>query len=737
MVKAEKKKAKIARGDADQGLGTFIGVFTPTLLTILGVIMYLRFGWVLGNLGLTETLCVVVLANAITLVTTLSFSAIATNTHVGVGGAYYMISRSLGLEIGGAIGIPLFLSQVFSVTLYGFGLAETLNYAIPGLPLKATTFVVIIAVGALSFKGAKIALKSQLPIMVLVGVSIIALTAGALLQPTLVSQDPSPAVGDASFWEVFAVFFPAVTGVMAGLGLSGDLKQPRRSIPLGAISATLTGFAIYMLIVAVLWQGADAGRLLEPMVWTEIAMGGTSFVIVGLWGAIFSSAVGSMLGAPRTLQALIEDHAGPTSWANRIFVPTDGKEPKTGLIISMALALGAVFLGDLNHVAAVVTMFFLTVYGAVNLVAALETLSGDATWRPRLKCPWFFSLGAGIACFIVMFLINPTASIVAIFVELILWFGFQSRERTTDWGDMRRDIYEALIRWALLKLRERPMTARNWRPHVLVFTDVKSNRINLARYGSWFSQNRGVVTVCELVEGDVLDPDIHLEGRRQDLCEHLALEGISAFEEVDVVSSIDAGLLEVSQASGIAGLEPNTILLGWPRVDRLPAFLCLLSKLDRLNKSLLIAKIPEVSLSLQGRHRRIDVWWGGLERNGDLMLLLAHLLTRNADWRDANIQICSIASNETICEENRKKLDELLHEARIDASTKLLIKPKQLSIHELIHRESADADVVFLGLRNPLPQERQAYAQRLHELSEGLGTVFFVKNASLFVGELV
>ena len=215
-------------------LGTFLGVYTPTILTILGVIMYLRFGWLVGHLGLFRVLAIVLLANAITIITTLSFSAVATNAKVGVGGAYFIISRSLGVELGGAIGFPLFLSQTFSVTLYAYGLAESFRIIWPELPLQPVALGVIAAVGLLAVAGADKALRTQVFLMGLVVLSLIALAAGVFARA---SEDPIvlyPPSGQVGFWAGFAVFFPAVTGVMAGLGLSGDLKTPGRSIPVGA-----------------------------------------------------------------------------------------------------------------------------------------------------------------------------------------------------------------------------------------------------------------------------------------------------------------------------------------------------------------------------------------------------------------------------------------------------------------------------------------------------------------------
>ena len=181
-------------------LGTFIGVFTPTLLTILGVIMYLRVGWLVGNMGLLYTLSIVVLANLVTLATTLSFSSIATNRRIGIGGAYNIISRNLGLEIGGAIGLPLFLSQAFSVTLYAFGLAESVRFIWPGIPVAPAAFVLVLGIGLLASKGSAIALKAQLPLLVLVAVSLAALLAGSVFNPI---SDPPPmaqSTGEIEYW---------------------------------------------------------------------------------------------------------------------------------------------------------------------------------------------------------------------------------------------------------------------------------------------------------------------------------------------------------------------------------------------------------------------------------------------------------------------------------------------------------------------------------------------------------
>ncbi len=716
------------------GLGTFLGVYTPTVLTILGVIMYLRFGWVLGQVGLVKTLLIVLLANAITLAASLSLSAIATNSRVGVGGAYFIISRGLGVEIGGAIGLPLFLSQALSVTLYAYGLAESLLFIWPGLPLQFTAFLIILLVGALSLKGASFALKAQVPMLALIGLSLFAMGTGSLTGSDYVPTGVAVAAG-VPFWAVFAVFFPAVTGIMAGLSLSGDLAEPQRSIPRGTLAAVLTGLVIYLLVPILLNAGSDPETLrAEPLIWAKIAVLGPWLVLPGLWGAIFSSAVGSLLGAPRTLQALSADRLAP-----KILRRTHASgEPLFGLAVTMIIALGAVFLGGLNAVATVVSMFFLTVYGVINLVAALEKMSGNPSWRPRINVPWPISLLGALACFAVMLLINPWATLVALAVELLLWLILKKRVRRERWGDLRRDIYEAIVRWALFRLSGRPMTARNWRPHPLVFVGDVSKRLDLVQFAAWFGENRGVMTVCELVEGDVMRLDFDPAERAAEMDRVLKEAGISAFTEVDIARDVARGVVAVTQANGLGALEANTVMVGWPDSrKRLIAFIKTIRPLKHLNRSLVIGRLDKIAPLHEGRQLEIHIWWGGLQRNGDLQLLLAYLLTCNIEWRNARIRILSLASNELMLERTRSFLKQLIPKIRINAEIDVRIRDPETSIREIMQRESANADLVLLGLAAPEEGKEAEYAERLVELTEGLPSCFLIHNGSLFIGELV
>ena len=354
-------------GAAQKRFGAFGGVFTPSLLTILGVVMYLRMGRVVGQTGLAGALLIVALSHVISLLTGLSVSSIATNRTVGAGGAYFMISRSLGAAAGAAIGIPLFFGQALSVTFYVIGFTESLTALMPDLPTRLVGTVICAGLTLLSMRSAELALKAQYVIMAAIGVSLVSFfMGGAHAPPTQVDWVNPDGVG---FADVFAVFFPAVTGIMAGVSMSGDLRDPRAALPKGTLAAIVTGMIIYTVIPIWLAFNATSGELIgdRQIFWTLSAV--PALIFVGVWGATLSSALGSIMTAPRTLQALAADGLAPRFLATG-HGPTN--EPRIGTMATFALAEVGILLGDLDAIAPILTMFFLATYGFTNLACGLE-----------------------------------------------------------------------------------------------------------------------------------------------------------------------------------------------------------------------------------------------------------------------------------------------------------------------------------------------------------------------------
>jgi amino acid transporter len=721
----------VAVEDNKLAFGTFMGVFTPSVLTILGAIMYLRFGWVVGNAGLSSTIMIVLLANLVTLATALSVSALATSQKVGVGGAYYLVSRSLGLAMGGAVGLPLYLSQAVSITLYSYALVEALQYIWPTLPLQLTAagLVVVITLGAA--KSTSFALKSQAFILIAVALSIASLLWGADWgAPISIAEGTYSDVSVNGFWDVFAVFFPAVTGILTGLSLSGDLRDPEKSLPIGTISAVLVGFIIYIFVPLALAHHDDVAALnSDPLVWLSVAAV-PMLIFPGLISAILSSALGSVLAAPRTLQALSDDTILPAGLGR-----LSQGQPKIATWVSGCVALLAVLLGDLNAVATVVTLFFLTTYGMINVVSTIETVVGNPSYRPRMRVHWILSLAAAVACFSMMFLISPSAAVIAFFVEALIYVYLSRRSLRTTWGDMRAGMHLAIARWALLKQRDLAEHPRNWRPHILVFSSKVERDLNEIKLATGLSQDRGIITVATLKVGDfdqMRDTDIEAAANDRLLVE----EGITAFCEVDVVPDLETGIITVAQANGIAGVQSNTVMLRWPRTESCfpPSALRVMRRLEQLGLSLLVVRLA--GDEAEGFHR-IDVWWSGREDNGDLMLLLAHLLTQNRKWRRAVVTIKTVVDSLDLVSEARESLELVCEETRIDAEVVVVVRREGEDIKKTIKRHSAEGTMVMLGLGIPEVGLEEKFGERMTELVEGLPNVILVRNSGPFKGQLI
>jgi len=653
-----------------------------------------------------------------------------------------MISRSLGLELGGAIGIPLFLCRTLSITFYSFGLVEALLAIwpaawgeIPSAAPQLLAAAVIIIITLVSGKSAELALKLQIPIMVAVGASLVALTIGGLAEGTRAPEfGVTLRTAPQGFWYVFAVFFPAVTGFTAGIGMSGDLKDARQSIPRGTLAAVATGTAVYLLVpvlLAVTTRVSPEELAVPGVVWTSIAVFGPWLVFPGLWGAILSSAFGSVLGGPRVLQALAADGLAPSFLARL----SPSGQPTIATWVSGAIALAAVALGGLRAVAQFVTILFLTLYVTINLASALESLVGDPSYRPTIRVPWYVSMLGSVGAIVVMFLISPWACLAAIVLECALYAYLRRRAMRKRWGDVRAGLWVALARWSLLKLRHHELDPRNWRPQILLFAGDPGKRAGLVRLASWFNQDRGIVTVCRLIVGD-LDKLQEVDQIREEMDRELEDAGVVAFPEVDVVSDFETGVLDVSQANGIAGLHSNTLMFGWSRQKaRLESQLRIMRAMSHAGKNTIITRLNWAHEP--GSEKRVDIWWGGLQNNGDLMLLLAYLLRLNPEWRNSRITVRSVARDEEERELQLDGLAKLLPQTRIGADTEVLVKPEELSITEILHRISADADIVFLGLQEPEHGGESAYADRIIELAEGLNTCIFVRSAGEFAGRLI
>ena len=716
--------------DAGQGyqFGTFKGVFTPSILTIFGVVMYLRFGWVLGNVGLPKTLLIVTMATSITFLTGMSLSALATNMKVGAGGAYYIISRSLGLEPGAAVGLPLFFAQALGISFYISGFAESIVKTYPGYDLKVVGVTTLLVLTVVAYISANLALKSQFLVMAIVVTSLVSLFAGGS-SPALDLPADVVVPSRWPFWAVFAVFFPAVTGIEAGISMSGDLKNPSRSLPLGTVAAVLTGFVAYLIIPIFLSVVVkDRGVLItNSLVMRDIARW-PDFIMYGLWAAAISSAMGLLLGAPRTLQALARDRIAP-----RFLGRSFGKrrDPRIATIASFLVALGGVLLGDLNVIAPVLSMFFLTSYGLINVSAGLEGLIGTPSWRPKFRVHWAVSLLGAFFCFAAMFMINAGTTFIAAFLAIGIYYMMKRRSLTAGWGDMRYGVLMQIARFAVSKMVDRKPDERTWQPNMLVLSGSPKTRWHLIELADAISHGRCFLTVAMIVPKSELSTD-RTVSMTESIQQYLNKNGVSALVKVHPSEDPFTGAQDLVKAYGLGPVVPNTVLLGHTeQKESFADYAALIQLVHRAQRNLMIMREGEQT-PVFGERSRIDLWWRGKRENVGLMLSLAYLLSRDARWTKSRFILKTIVSSPEEHDEVQKRTESFIKSRRLKAETEVIYGQSE-DVFETIRNSSEGASLVFMGMRAPEDDESveqySRYYQDLLKHTENLPSTVMVMAA--------
>lgn len=692
-------------------MGMFAGVFTPSILTILGIILFLRLGYVVGSSGLIKAMAIILLANVISVLTTFSVSAIATNFRVKGGGVYYLISRTLGLRYGGSIGIVLFLAQSVSIGFYCVGFAEALM-AMAGvdnqLAVQAIAVLAVLALFFVSWHGADVATRMQYVVMAFLAASILSFVVGAAEQwdSGLLRQNMSEPAQSPPFWILFAIFFPAVTGFTQGVSMSGDLRNPGKAIPLGTFLAVGLSIVIYV-VLAILFAGSAPNESLasDYGVMRNIAAAGW-LIDVGVVAATLSSALASFLGAPRILQSLSGDRIFPLlNWFAQGSGP--GRNPRRGIVFSFVIALAVVALGNLNAIAPVVSMFFLVSYGLVNYATYFEATAASPSFRPTFR--WYsryLSLIGTVACLGVAVAIDIWAAVIAIAILFAIFQYLRLKGSAARWADSRRAFHLKQVRENLLAASREVEHPRDWRPHTLAFSDSPARRARLLRFASWVEGGSGLTTVVRVLEGEGVRMLKLREAAIEELTKELKQYGSNAFPMVIAAPSFEAALPVVVQAAGIGPISSNTVLANWIEGQSGIAsewasnrFGRRLRTAFRLGSNLLILHAEqhewESLEKLPADERVIDIWWQA-DKTGQMMVLLAYLMTRSDDWSNATIRVL-VPANIDGAEAHLEQAKAMLSAARIDAETEVVVDADSRSI--ITH--SASASIVFIqfGIR--------------------------------------
>ena len=730
---------------------TFSGVFLPSILTILGVVMFMRLGTVTGELGITGALGILLVAESIAVATGLSISAISTNTPVKSGGPYFLISRSLGPGFGTSIGLTYYVSQSLSVPFYVIGFTEAFVKVFPQFePVQLWVGMIpLIILFAIAIVGANWAIRTQYAIMAILAISIVVILSSAAFGV----PGPSVETFQANLYAKkgvdvnilvlatnFAIFFPAVTGFLAGVNMSGDLQDARKSIPRGTMLAIAAGFVIYL--VEILLFGATWPRE-NLLAYYETLKGNAIFhtwflVFAGVAAATLSSALGTLIGAPRILQAFAADKIFPPL---NFFAWGRGRnnDPIPAMCLTLLISAGILFWGSrqgsggtaLNAVAELVTMFTLFTYAIINIAAAVEHFAANPSFRPKFRLfHWAVGCYGAAACFAVALFINAGLLIVAFFIVGILFLIARRRSLASTFGDARRGYYYERIRRCLIRLASIPSDAKNWRPQILILAGPNKKHLPLIRYGSLLNNERGIMSVARFLNPGP-DPAAAEKQRRQEEAQLRAMseESGTPFFPIAVTTSeetdFDEALNVFLQSHSLGPLAPNIVLSGWPvNEDRIEAFFRHLQTIRLLRMNTLVLINPERAGEEPG-DGPIDIWWRG-RRNGSLMLILAHLLTCNRGWHKTTIRLLRLAAPEHRSEAEQE-LAQLAYDSRIEAQH--LVLSQETDFETAFRAYSSHASLIFLGFIPPQAEDCRSFYDRICVQMKDMPATFLTASA--------
>ncbi len=690
--------------------GTFQGVFTPTVLTILGVIMYLRGPWVVGNAGILGAIGIITLATVITFFTSLSMSSIVTNIRIKAGGAFSIISQSLGLEAGGAIGIPLYIAQALAVAMYVFGFREGWMWVFPNhsaLLVDILTFGFIFVIANIS---TDFAFKIQYFVLAIILLSLVSIGMGYINNPVNLDVrwigqyegSPENNFSGMTFWIVFAVYFPAVTGIMAGANMSGDLKDPRKSIPLGTLAAVGLSYLVYVGMVFMVAFLATPQELLTNY---NILIDKAFFaplVLAGLLGATFSSALSSLVGAPRILQALAQNNI---LFANEKLASTDRKgEPKFALYFTTAIVLLSLLLRDLNAIAPLLTMFLLITYAMINVVVLIEQGLGQVSFRPTLKVHILVPLLGAVGCFFVMFIINSTVGLISIGLVVAMYIYLTRRiDLERQEGDTRSGMFNSLAEWSAKLVSKLPRAdERSWQPNLLVPAQTVNDVVRCYKSLYNLSRPKGSVKILGFDTGN--NGSVRkMRQRLPELCDYFMEQNISAASAMVEAETYRSGVLTCMQGLKASFFKPNTLFLSLTdETDHDDDYEILMKKARQYGfGSYLYMPYKKVGLGLE---KTINLWLDIRETDRELSykveyfnlgLLTAYLLKRNWNGR-LNLVVIVREEEMNDLSEARDFIDKLLTLARLTKNKR--IQYLTISIEQHLD-EIPHADLNILTLR--------------------------------------
>ncbi len=710
-----------------QGFGS-MAVFLTSISSILGAILFLRLGEAVGSVGLTGVLLIIIIGHLVTMPTAMAISELATNTRVEGGGEYFIISRSLGPKLGFTIGTTLFLSQTISIAFYIIAfsqvfipIADWAGYIIDTRIISLPTLIIIAWI--IMRKGAGSGMKMLYIITAILIASLVMFFFGDAMEVGGVAFTGKGNFGfktDGDFFKIFAICFPAFTGITAGVGLSGDLRNPGKAIPIGTLLGTAVGFVVYILVSWKLAVSAPSEALTNQLVMANIAIGGMFVILPGLAASTLSSAIGAMMVAPRTLQAIAADGLFPVRRVNKVFKKGKGEtnEPNNATFVSFVIAAIFVVMGDVNSVAQIISMFFLITYGSLCLCSFLNHFGAPPSYRPRFHSRWYISLVGFLVSVWVMFKINAAYTIIsyAIIVLLYLLVEYTNRDKR-GLADIFRGTLFQINRHIQLFLQKNQAKAEiahtaqqsEWRPSTICLSQHTFERrlpLDLMR---WISYRHGFGTYTHFIEGDMTAENLaEAADRRLSLVKIQSQTRSALFVDTLIAPDYNEALAQMIQQPSISGMENNLVLFEWDkhRVEELNRFSDRFSIARRAGLDIAVLGCSD-NLS-ESKDGGIHVWINDAEHpNTNFMILLGYIILTHPDWRRSHIKLLipDLVGDRV---NMHKAISERISSGRLPitlANIEIVPHVEHQTLADLISDNSRDAALTIVGFDETTPIE--------------------------------
>ncbi|XP_069622125.1 solute carrier family 12 member 1 isoform X2 [Ranitomeya imitator] len=620
------------QNEEEQQKGGFVkfgwikGVLVRCMLNIWGVMLFIRLSWIIGQAGIGLGFVIIGLSVVVTTLTGLSMSAICTNGIVRGGGAYYLISRSLGPEFGGSIGLIFAFANAVAVAMYVVGFSETVvdllkdNNAIMVDEMNdiriVGTITVIILLG-ISVAGMEWEAKAQIVLLVILLIAIANFFIGTVIptteekrsrgffnyQASIFAENFGPDFrGDEGFFSVFAIFFPAATGILAGANISGDLKDPQDAIPKGTMLAIFITTVAYLgvAICAAASVVRDATGSINDTITSTINCNGSAacglgydfsicdyqkcnyglmnnfqvmsmvsgfgpLIIAGIFSATLSSALASLVSAPKVFQALCKDNIYK---ALHFFAKGHGKnnEPIRGYVLTFIIAMAFILIAELNTIAPIISNFFLASYALINFSCFHASYAKSPGWRPAFKYynMWVSLFGAMLCCG-VMFVINWWAALITYGIELFLYIYVTYKKPDVNWGSSTQALQYTKALNTALDLNIIDEHVKNFRPQCLVLTGAPMARPALMDITHSFTKNIGLCICCELFAGPRKQAVKEMNSGMIKKQTWLNKNKKKAFYTAVAAENFREGARTLLQAAGLGRLKPNTLVMGFKK----------------------------------------------------------------------------------------------------------------------------------------------------------------------------